>query len=153
MWHLYSWKPRGPWDPWIGSRDIVELHKLKLLNLNYSIFKRNNYFKVIEWCSSLEELYFVGSFFIHSSIMHQNVMLPKLKRFRIVDHHFPKLKVDFFFLKDIQASSAKKQNFPIIWTLGRMDKSHTWDYFAQMLTHSSWAYIDRYFATLVSYWH
>ncbi|TKY68615.1 disease resistance protein [Spatholobus suberectus] len=65
--------------------EFAELKKLKLLNLDWCYIRWSNPFKVIESCSSLEELHFVRSFPIDRLTMHQKVKLPKLHRFRIVD--------------------------------------------------------------------
>ncbi|KAK7389359.1 hypothetical protein VNO78_24307 [Psophocarpus tetragonolobus] len=61
--------------------EIEKLKKLKLLLLKKCYIERNNPFKVIENCSSLEELHFICN--MMSTIRQQNVNLFKFKRFRI----------------------------------------------------------------------
>ncbi|XP_039687986.1 uncharacterized protein [Medicago truncatula] len=58
---------------------ITKLEKLKLLNLTSCRIARNNPFEVIEGCSSLEELYFIGSF----NDFCREITFPKLQRFDI----------------------------------------------------------------------
>jgi len=78
-------------------REISNLVKLKLLNLNYSTCERENSFKVIERCTSLEELYFIGRDI--SNIWH-NVKLSNYQRFRIIDNYSKYFMSDNFFLRN-----------------------------------------------------
>jgi hypothetical protein len=58
---------------------IANLKKFRLLNLAGCEIERNNPFEVIKECSSLEELYFTGSF----NAFCQEITFPKLQRFCI----------------------------------------------------------------------
>ncbi|KAK2386595.1 putative disease resistance protein [Trifolium repens] len=58
---------------------IANLKKFRLLNLEGCEIERNNPFEVIKECSSLEELYFTGSF----NAFCQEITFPKLQRFCI----------------------------------------------------------------------
>ncbi|XP_024634918.1 uncharacterized protein [Medicago truncatula] len=83
---------------------ITKLDKLKLLNLTNCRISRNNPFEVIEGCSSLEDLYFRGSF----NGFCREITFPKLQRFYIDDQFcssvdelsskcvFLKVRIDIF---------------------------------------------------------
>ncbi|KAK2440666.1 disease resistance protein [Trifolium repens] len=58
-------------------QEIAEMKKLRLLNLESCSIKRNNPFKVIQRCPSLEELYFYYSF----NDFCQEITLPALQRY------------------------------------------------------------------------
>ncbi|RHN67919.1 putative P-loop containing nucleoside triphosphate hydrolase, leucine-rich repeat domain, L [Medicago truncatula] len=58
---------------------ITKLEKFRLLKLEYCEIARNNPFEVIEGCSSLEELYFTGSF----NNFCREITFPKFQRFDI----------------------------------------------------------------------
>ncbi|XP_058787876.1 uncharacterized protein LOC131662183 [Vicia villosa] len=62
---------------------ITKLEKFRLLKLEWCVIGRNNPFEVIEKCSSLQELYFVGSF----NWCCQEITFPKLQRFFVTDYH------------------------------------------------------------------
>ncbi|XP_073224688.1 uncharacterized protein [Cicer arietinum] len=59
--------------------EITKLGKFKLLYLDSCVIRRNNLFEVIEKCSSLEELYFIGSF----NAFCREIAIPELQRYRI----------------------------------------------------------------------
>ena len=60
-------------------QEITKLEKFRLLNLECCGIARNNPFEVIKGCSSLEELYFRGSF----NYFSREITFPKLQRFYI----------------------------------------------------------------------
>ncbi|XP_045786924.1 uncharacterized protein LOC123882159 isoform X2 [Trifolium pratense] len=61
---------------------ITKLEKFRLLNLECCKIVRNNPFKVIERCSSLQELYFMNSF----NEFCREITFPKLQRFCIDEY-------------------------------------------------------------------
>ncbi|XP_061375402.1 disease resistance protein RPS2-like [Gastrolobium bilobum] len=67
-------------------REIAELEKLRLLNLDQCEIERNNAFEVIERCKSLEELYF-NEFKIDNTTVHKKITLPSLQRYDIRDEY------------------------------------------------------------------
>ncbi|KEH29164.1 hypothetical protein MTR_4g027125 [Medicago truncatula] len=84
---------------------ITKLEKLKLLNLKDCEIARNNPFEVIEGCSSLEVLYFRGSF----NDFCIEITFPKLKSFYINEYSdlandlsmkFVSFESDDFFLSE-----------------------------------------------------
>ncbi|XP_027337500.1 uncharacterized protein LOC113851227 [Abrus precatorius] len=68
-------------------REIAKLEKLRLLRLRRGIVKNLNSIKVIERCSSLEELYIVGmNLMFHTSTMHEKITFPALQRYIMSDN-------------------------------------------------------------------
>ncbi|XP_061356027.1 uncharacterized protein LOC133300484 [Gastrolobium bilobum] len=65
-------------------REIAELERLRLLNLDGCEIEMDTTFDVIERCSSLEELYFT-KFKVDSSSIHKKITLPALQRYHIRD--------------------------------------------------------------------
>ncbi|XP_028773325.1 uncharacterized protein LOC114730425 isoform X2 [Neltuma alba] len=64
--------------------EILRLKKLRLLEMRECKVKMNNPFEVIERCSQLEELYFVGNGnCINESMVPQNLSPPTLQRYQI----------------------------------------------------------------------
>ncbi|XP_050880805.1 uncharacterized protein LOC127084405 isoform X1 [Lathyrus oleraceus] len=61
---------------------LAKLHNLRLLYLRSCEIRRNNPFKVIEGCSSLEELYFIDSF----NDCCREISFPMLQRFIVDDN-------------------------------------------------------------------
>ncbi|CAL5202654.1 unnamed protein product [Lathyrus oleraceus] len=61
---------------------MAKLRNLRLLNLRSCEIRRNNPFKVIEGCSSLEELYFIDSF----NDCCREITFPMLQRFIVDDN-------------------------------------------------------------------
>jgi len=62
-------------------REIANLEKLRLLNLEQCKIRSNNPFEVIQRCPSLEELYFCKSF----NHFCQEITLPILQRYRLIE--------------------------------------------------------------------
>ncbi|XP_027337504.1 disease resistance protein SUMM2-like [Abrus precatorius] len=68
-------------------REIEKLEKLRVLRLRRGIVKNLNSIKVIERCSSLEELYIVGmNLTFDTSAMHEKITFPALQRYIMSDN-------------------------------------------------------------------
>ncbi|XP_027337501.1 disease resistance protein At4g27190-like [Abrus precatorius] len=69
-------------------REIAKLEKLRVLRLRRGVVKNLNSIKVIERCSSLEELYIVVSYrrVIDTAAMHEKITFPAFQRYIMKDN-------------------------------------------------------------------
>ncbi|KAK2440671.1 putative disease resistance protein [Trifolium repens] len=77
-------------------QEIAELKKLRLLNLEECLIERNNPFKVIQRCPSLEELYFRNSF----NKFCLEITLPTFERYQLIEwSYYGEMMYDFSLSK------------------------------------------------------